>query len=599
MLRGPQGTLWGRNATGGVISWITRRPTSDFEGRLTASYGTWDDVKVQDILSGPLTKGLRARVAASFNRRGGTTDNLFAAGRDEYGDIQENTVLRATVEADVSPSFLVTANVHYGRYLAQSPPRGFFGALDATGARCPVDRIFAGECQGGPGAGNFRNPDPNPHEAYSELGSAEIDNKNWGGWLRGEWDMGDGWSLLSLTSHDEVRRIQNIDVDGSGTPGQHVQFFIEHKQTTQELRAAYSSDKFDGTIGAYYYKDDRIFTVTIPTLRIGSYAERDGESYAVFGQGTYAITPAINLTAGLRYTKDDIQYPNIAFGQNGRPREDFATPVFRTSRSTRGSKLTWRAAADWHFDPDHMVFGSISTGYKSAAVNSALPTSNAAVTTTEPENLTAYELGLKGSFGAPSGLRYSITAFHNDYKNIQVGATSSSATVIVTQLLNIDSAKISGFEAELSATPIRGLSLDLGLGYLDGEYSAPATLRIGNVPLDGKRPVLMPQFTISGAVRYEHDLGGSAIYVGADGRWQDQVFFGPDNLPTESQDAYALFNARIGWKLADDSLSVEAYVKNLTDKEYFAHIVDNGALGTVNVTWGQPRTFGVQLTKRF
>lgn len=601
ILRGPQGTLYGRNATGGLAHFITRKPTGEFEAYVSAGFGSYDEIRLEGAVSGSLSESTRGRLAFFNSIRAGWQDNKITGG--DFGDIDENTALRLTLESDISDELSLTGNLHYGNYEGETDQRAFFGKGEppvGSGGLCDIKQIFASNCVDY-STGHF-DPDPDPEVIYSDLEEASIDNENYGGWLKADWDLGFA-TLTSITSYDEVDKQQVLDLDNSPAELYTLYFTVEHQQWSQELRLTGEAESLHWVAGAYYYEDERFFTVGFPELSggYGTYAQQDISTSALFGQGSWALTEDINLTVGGRYTRDSRDLNEIATGIFAGPGTTEGTEFFNVSRSLDESRFTWRVALDWHLSQNQMVYASASTGFKSGAFNALYPAAAANVTIAEPEDTTTYELGLKGSIDSLP-LNYNIAAFYNDYENVQAQGSLVIDGTPQSALSTVADAEIWGFEAELVAMPLQGLLASLGLGYLDADYVADADALFNGVLIDGNRPVMTPELSFNGSVRYEFSLVNIGIaHVMTDFHWADDVYFGPDNLPTEMQESYGLINLHAGWASEEADWQVDLFVKNVSDKQYFTHGVDTAfaAPNQTSFTWGMPRTWGIKVKKSF
>lgn len=596
VLRGPQGTLYGRNATGGLVNFITRKPTEEFEAYIKGRYGSYDDVAVEGAVSGAMSEKVRARLAAFENKRGGWQDNEAMPGSD-FGDIHKNRAVRLQMEVDATDALTVSGNIHYGLYEGDTDQRAFYGAIDpVSGTRCSDQRILSSQCVN---ASGFRDPDPDPEHVYSDLRESPAENENMGAWLRADWEL-DFATLTSITSHDKVDKVQTVDVDQSPMALLDITFAVDHSQWSQELRLTGALDYIDWVVGAYYYQDERFFTATLPNQGgYGSWADQEVETSAVFAQATWAVTETLNLTLGSRYTQDSRDLNNLAAITGGQPGTDEGTPLFIVSESLDSSRTTWRFAADWHFADQQMLYASVATGFKSGAYNTLLASNPAGVVPAKPEYTTAYELGLKGTFAALPRSSYNFAVFYTDYENVQAQGTIANPMPI-SSLDTVADADISGMEGEITFEALPGLTISLGAGYLDAEYVASSTALFNGVPIDGNELVMAPELNINGMVRYEHSLGDKGLaYASTDFRWQDDVYFGPENLETEAEDAYGIINVHAGWISADEVWEVSAFVKNAADEEYFTHGVDSGGASQVGFTWGMPRVWGVQVKRSF
>ncbi|TXS95283.1 TonB-dependent receptor [Parahaliea maris] len=605
ILRGPQGTLYGRNSTGGVVQFYSRRPTDELEGYIEGTIGSYGAKTVEGAISGPLGDSVRGRVAVFSNSRDGWQDNVgnVPGASKDFGDIDTNEAIRLTLESDLSDTVMVTGNLHYGNYEGETDQRGFYGKGDpATGELCSIDRIMASQCIDYSTGRTQRGDDP--EEVMSDLAKSPIENENYGGWLKLDGALGD-MNFTSITSYDTVDKYQILDADNSDAELYALEFYIDHEQFSQEFRLGGGTDTLDWITGLYYYEDSRFFTVTFPQLGngYGSFAEQEVETTAAFAQATYQLPHNFSVTAGIRYTQDSRDLSEIAsILANGQAGTKQGIQGYNVSRSLDASKTTWRLALDWAFAEDQLLYSSISTGFKSGAFNTLYPGAETNVTKADPEEITVYEVGVKGRLIDAVAMTYNVAAFYTDYQNVQAQGTVIIDDTPQSVMANVSDAEIWGMEADLLMEPVSGLTLTLGVGYLDAEYVAGSNDTFNGQLINGNRPVMTPELNVSGSARYEMDLDKAGYaYAMADFNWADDVFFGPDNLATETQEAYAIFNFHLGWVNASESVKIEAFAKNLTDEDYFTHAVDPSAAAPTQVsyTWGMPRTWGLQAKYSF
>lgn len=595
ILRGPQGTLYGRNATGGLVSYISKRPTADFSGSVLAQYGSYNDVVIEAAVSGPLTDGIRARIAGRFNRNDGYQLNQVT--RTRLASIDHALGLRGTVEIDLGPDVMLTLIGGYSNTKGSEDGRASFGTrrpgnLTAT---CTTGEILASLCAN---AAGFVDPDPDPRRPYSELSKIPYAMEAASGTARLEADLGFA-TLTSITAYEWGQKTDMIDVDAAAVAGTNLQvsYFIDHRQFSQELRLGGESGALNWLIGGYYYQDDRFFTAEFTRLGNGNYTDQTIKSISGFGQVTYAVSDTFNLTAGGRYTSDKKTLQALALVRNPVVGTRNGTQLFLTSGELSPSKFTWKLGADIKIAPDVMLYAGVSTGFKTGGYNTSLVTSLAAIGPVDSEEITTYEAGIKSQL-LDRTLTFNLSAYYTDYRNIQAAASipcvgPGCLSPSISVYLNIGDAEIYGLEAEAVIRPVRDFSVSLGLALNHNRLSAPPSVSISGVPLDGKRLANTPSQSISGGFNWTPSLGDGAgkAVIGADFKFQSHIFFRPDNTPLATQPAYALVGAHVGWRM-DNGLLIEAFATNLFDEEYFIARTSVGE--TAPGTWGKPRTFGVR-----
>ena len=598
VLRGPQGTLYGRNATGGLVRYISRRPTDTFEARALAQYGSYNNIAEEIALSGPIAHGLRLRVAGRYNHDSGWQTNRVYGNK--LSTIDHSVGLRATVEADLSSSVLLTLSGNYGDMAGNEDARAFFGTRvpGMPKVRCTNNQILASLCTDGSG---FRDPDPDRRRPYSNQRAIPYDLKTAGGFAKIEAEAGQV-KLTSISAYMWGRKFDQIDGDGSATTlvNQQVDYFVRHRQFSQEFRAGMDTARFNWIAGAYYYHDTRFTTFGLPALRLGNYLDQRITSLSGFGQATYALTDRLNLTAGIRYTKDKKILKDYAIVLNPVTSTRQGTPLFSTSGKINPGKLTWRLATDYHFNKDVMVFASASTGFKSGGYNGSVISPAAGIGPVKPETITAYEVGVKSSL-LDHLLTLNLTGFYSNYRDIQAGIVSPCVNCpggTTNSYTNIGRAKIYGMEAEAVLRPANDLTMTGGMSYNHNRVTADPSFTIGGIPVNGKRLSNTPRVSLSGTVEWRPSLGegrGSLVF-GGDVSYQSKIFFRPDNTPIAAQPGYALVGARAGW-ISADGLSIEVFARNLLNQEYFNSRTDAGE--TAPAVWGRPRQVGVRLAGKF
>ena len=347
-----------------------------------------------------------------------------------YGSIDHNIAVRSTIEADLSSAVTVTVSGHYNDYTGQESGAATFGAKvpgSSPAVRCSTADILASLCVNSTG---FRDPHPTAKKVYGDLARQPQSINSYGGWFKVTADLGFA-NLTSLTSYDRATKRNRWDSDRSPTGRLDFETAVEHEQQSQELRLDGETGPVKFQVGGYYYGDKRFFTGTLAQLGgLGSFADQKIRTLGAFAQATFAVTNTFNLTGGIRYIDDQRDLVRLVrVGSGGKPLQRVGTPSvfngqpFDISRKFKDNKVTYRAAFDWHFTPDNMLYGSVSTGYKSAGFNTNLPSPNPAlVVPTAPETITAYEAGIKGDL-LGRRLSYNIAGFDMKYRDFQAQGT--------------------------------------------------------------------------------------------------------------------------------------------------------------------------------
>ncbi|MCZ0951940.1 MAG: TonB-dependent receptor, partial [Rhodospirillaceae bacterium] len=326
VLRGPQGTLFGRNTTGGLAHFVTRKPTVEGEGYLSAQLGSFSQTIIEGALSGPLAEAARGRIAAKYNKDDGWQGNTQNSSRFAATDA---LALRASLEVDLSDSAMLSAMVHYGDQDNVSQGYGLAGTLNPTNrAPCSGSEILAGGCVTAIGEPSNLNP----RLANTEQDTLQFKNSTSGGYLRFDWSVGNALEFVSISAVERVDKFFQEDSDASPNPVNNSlrivtggavpldlpaflsNYSVESSQFTQEFRLSGDREKLNWVLGAFYYTDGKDplrfevpqaeATLGSPT-GIGNDASLDTDSWAVFAQTDWWLTDTTNLIVGVRFTEDE------------------------------------------------------------------------------------------------------------------------------------------------------------------------------------------------------------------------------------------------------------------------------------------------------
>jgi len=613
ILKGPQGTLYGRNATGGLVHYISRRPTDIMTGSALVQYGSFDDVVLEGAISGPVSDTIRVRFAGRYNSNNGWQTNQTTGTK--LASVDHAIGVRTTVEVDLTPDVLLTVSGNYSDTTGSEDGRASFGLrqFDANLAdginapRCSNADILASLCYNG---ANFRDPNPDPRRPSSDLPKIPYAMRSAGGFAKLEADL-EFAKLTSITAYLWGRKIDGIDVDAAPVSQSNleVQYYARHRQFSQELRLGGETGQLNWLVGSYYYTDKRFYTALFPANTLGNYTDQKIESISGFAQATYAVADTFNVTGGVRYTKDKKKLLALGAVSGGRRGSRTGTNLASFGAPLTGqikeSKVTWRLGADWHITPDVMLFATVSTGFKTGGYNTSFVFTRGETGPVDSETITTYEAGFKSQL-IDRLLTLNVTGYYSDYKNIQAAASVACApncpnpgVTTVNQYINIGNAKIYGAEVDLVLRPTSDLIAQAAVAYNHNKLSAPPTTLIGGIPVDGNKLVNTPSWSLSGMLNWQPSLGdgNGHLIIGGDVKYQTKIFFRPDNTPLGVQGGYALVGARLGWATDDDGIRVEGFARNLLNKEYFTSrtALAESAPGT----WGRPREYGVRVATRF
>ena len=589
VLRGPQGTLFGRNATGGLIQVISRKPTRDFSADISLQYGSYNQVIVEAGVGGPIADGIRFRTSGTFNRDDGWQRNLTTGTRLAKTD---RWALRQLIEVDLSSNLTARLNVHGGENNDTVAGYGFRGTLDPNDLSqgCSAGDIIALRCVNSEG---FTDPDPDPRNVFSDRAAPRSRVRNFGASATVEWALG-GVDITSVSAYENTRKNHEEDADATAQQLFSVDYNADREQFSQEIRANGSSGPIDWVLGAYYF-NERLDNglVTIPTLVpfLGTYGLQNEysqrtEAGAVFAQADYELVDGLTATAGIRYSSETKKL-QIS--------DDFQNPFYVNNERAKTDRVTWRAGLNWKFSPDWMTYASISTGFKSPAFNTTLSLDGGS-RPAAPETSINYEIGFKGQ-SSDRRFQVSTSAFYTKYRNFQLVDIPEDASVPASVLLNADGARILGAEIELNARPIDGLTIISSVTYLDTEIQSPGLL-LGTDLIDGNSLTKSPRWSLKGLAMYEFEAGSAGRFgIRIDGTYQTAAEASLNNNLTSRVPGYALVNGGVSWSPNASNFKFEAFIDNVFDKEYTTYqyfLVDANAL-----QWGRPRTWGVRVSAQW
>ena len=644
VLRGPQGTLFGRNTIGGAISLISKRPAAEFSGKGSVTVGSRDRLDLAGVVNIPLSDTLRTRISASVRNQDGYVEGQL--DDRELGDINRDSI-RAVAEWEPTDNFIATLALDAGQVNEQNAASRLVGiTLAPPGYPTATDFIFNRDTGGvdvvdrsnvpgpptltflqdvGPdGPGAFVGPQflagdldqtfatgPNGTELDSFGGSLTLEYKT---------DFAD---FKSITAYRDTSGQFARDADGSPFAVTHTDNFdYDHEQFSQELQATGETGALKWVLGGYYFSEtgNDILTVTLPLLfgNVNNFTFVDNESIAVFAQATYDVTEQLALTGGIRYTEDDKTYsvpvggaqilngPAGVFGPAGT-----ATPFFAPGdNNEKFDDVSYKIGADYTFENGTLVYGSFATGFKSGGFNTrylvpllvdpADPTAGFLPPVSfDEETLESFEVGLKWQ-GFDNRVRTNIAAFSSNYDDIQLVVFENGAPL--TQ--NAGDARIRGIEAELTAIVSDGLELSVATGFTDAEYSSvseldPGVNRNTQVLIDNALPNT-PKFTLSAALDYVKPFGdGYEALIHVDWAHKSSIENDAQNSIFLSEGVTDVFNASIGFTWNDGQYGLTAFVDNFTDERFIESGDSNFGIGFHEANFNRPREGGVKLKASF
>ncbi|QMW24186.1 TonB-dependent receptor [Sandaracinobacteroides saxicola] len=612
VLKGPQGTLYGRNTTAGAIRFSSRKPTDMLRADFSASYGRFNEVNLEAGIGGPLVKDLlNVRVSGMYNRRDGTTFNRVTGNHVNNLDVWAGRII-----LDLTPSddALLRLSAHAGRNnggARQFQHRGqgvdFFGNPSFSPNGTPLDGFGYADTDNNPDAGDYN---VEGRERIDVLGVS----------LLGEFRLG-AVKLTSISAYEQVNRETLEDTDSSPNDVVVAYYQDRPRQFSQELRLqSDGGGKLDWIVGGYYFHDtlktdsafDLLRGLRDPGDLLGTFDPANSlgllrypytqktESTALFGQASYPLTERLTGTAGLRWSHDsiDINYRSLFDAVGGvvpvKNYSDITVPLVAFQDKRSFSDLSWRLALDYKVDST-LIYASFSKGYNGGGFPGGASTDLAQLTPFRSERLYAWEAGIKTDL-FDRRLRVNAATFFYDYRDLQVFVFDLSGPIPLQRKVNAGNARIWGLEADVTARPTRNLDLFASITVMDSAYRNFAAL--GGASLDGNRLVNAPTVALAGGATLTVPLGDKgSLRARVDGSYTSAIFLFPDNAASGRVKAHELVNARLGWQSPDETIEVALWARNLTNSRYVTSFAPVVTMDQLNIS--DPRTFGIQLTGHF
>ena len=633
VLRGPQGTLFGRNATGGAIQFVSNKPTDYFDGYATLTAGSYNQWILEGAVSGPLGENVQGRIAAISNQDDGYIQAVSPASGDRGGN--DHYAIRGQLSWQPSDATDLNLLVRYMK-ASKETQAGLYSFEPA----CPNDQY----------QGEFTRPDQScaywgtgPGEAGTGWGSSDdgaitppsrggdpwktqetqrsyVDREITGATLHFDLDIGDSLHLVSITDwqHGEKFYLEG----GDASPIEGVLFYqgSDLDQYSQELRLSGEVGAHTWVAGVYGMKVDGDYTGKFaspfygydPTVEMS----QETTSYAVFAQDEWAFADSWKLIVGARHWNDereggyfgtapgivDVTAPvTIIF--NKHEVSPLGSGISPGDATNSFDGVTARVQLDWKPTDNLLLYGSFNRGSKSGGYtfstgtpfdldgSQAAPRAFLEGIPFDEETLDAYEIGMKSTLGGTTTLN--LAAFYYDYSDYQAFAQFG----LVQTVINLD-ANITGLEAELMSRPIEGLTLQLGASFLDSTVK-DVPLPDGATTEDHDLPQA-PSFSGNALARYDFGLAGGKLGIQGDVQYSSSFCFTVLCAPVEQEDSYTVANARVSYDSDSGRWGVAAFVNNLFEEKYRVYAFDSSLFaGVVAGVYAKPRWYGLSATYRF
>ena len=600
VLRGPQGTLYGRGATAGAINMVTAKPGKELGGYLSVTAGNYGLAQFKGAIDVPMGDALSMRLAGSLDSRDGYGNNIFTGS--DIND-RDASAYRATFVYDAGGPLTATLSGQYYEEDDNNYAFSYFGQSEGSSIPVPFGvPILGGNTVGMVGGGFYDiNSDQEPiNDRDGQLINLTID-----------YAFNDRWSLKSITSSQSMDRFLRDDLDSTDANlfGQN-NYTEESDSFGQELILNYSSDRIDVLGGVMYFEEDLYGEVRVPLTNLcfllapaacgtpvgdflngGNYLQDgdvDIEAWGAYVEANYSISDKWSVIAGLRYNYEERD-------GTGSFIFDAISLNVPTNQRESWNDLTPRITLQYSPNDNMLLYATYTEAFKSGVINTGSTSPPL-----DPETVDAFEVGLKGQ-NASGTLRYSVAAFFYDYQDMQISFVDETSTV---STVNAAEAENSGIELEIDGSLGNGFAFDFYLTYLNAEYQEFFNGDYANgfaiTDLSGNTLPNAPESTAKLGLTWEGAVGGGTLTVRGEAYYQDDVYFTEWNREDAYQKSYEQINASVDYSWNDQWL-LSLWGRNLSDEEVMSNniitapLYDSLRVGAVL----PPRTYGATVTYQF
>lgn len=601
ILRGPQGTLFGRNATGGLVHYISRKPTDEFESYGNVSFAEHEHIRFEGAAGGHLTDNLKVRVSGFVNNHDTYVDNIGTGNDGNEADtwaVRGQALFTPTdhlnvlfkleyYETDITQWYYETAPAainEFGEAVLVTPPPGS-EILDGDPFQVNND--------GAVGLVAARGASP---EGLKRDGIK--------GLLRFDLELQGGITVTSVTGLSEQNKFFNQESDG--IPPVVVTFATDTnaQQFSQELRVARETDNVRWVTGLYYLDYDSDIVLDVGLFAPSAFLTDqvvETDSWSVFGQVEWDFTEDLTVIAGLRYLNEEKEMDasgSIAGFIAGLPIPRIygtLNPDNSPNARVEEDDVAGKIQLNWQYGDDLLLYAGVSRGVKAGGFNAVFGLPGPNTVPYGKETPIAYEAGFKSTL-MNGRAQWNTSFYYYDYQDYQ-----AFAFLALEQLVFNTDAEVYGVDSNLLISPVEGFDLNFGINIMDAEAK-----NVGNPAgfVADRRLPNAPDVQFTGMARYQWPLGNGTMAIQGDFNYQSENSFIIYNDPANTIDGYVVGNARLSWTSGDDRWSAAVFVKNIGDKEYITSISNNASfaafgLGHVQRFYARPRWVGGQITYRW
>lgn len=635
VLKGPQGTLFGKNTTGGAISLHTNTPTDEREGTIRARADSRGTFSIGGMVNIPISETVSARIVAEETYRDKLGRN-FTTGRD-VGKIDQQ-MIRGALSLKPTDNVSLLIRGDYTRFEGSGMPWKGVGLITNPATNSVINRALVELGLANTPANREialaalnqnSNKNLDTYQNFEPYEKAEL----YGFSVTGEFDLSETITIKSITAKRWVKNERTYDYDGTqfsifNYPGAG----IDANQFSQELQLLGSvwDDRLNYIFGGYYSKEQGSdLLVQISNGGAPSYQDADvvNKTLGGFAQATFKITPELSFTGGIRYSKD---WRNLtSYNRNATTCTALAVSLASIGGAANCRYVVpeakfdgWSYTAGLDYQPMQgvLIYAKTGRGYRTGGIpftggNASNPiAARETFTPFRPETVTDYEVGLKADW-LDGRVRTNLAYYHSNYKDIQLSRSSQAfpGGPLIPRTENIGRATIDGVEAEVRVIPVVGFELSGTLGYTNGQYKEywlPNPLNQNELLDQTSQPFkVIPKWTYSLSASYEHPTAFGSVRGQVDWSWTKRTTVvigslrgrpGGPLIPDGVVPSYGLLNARLAVKLEDPNIDIAVFGRNLTDKRVYIYPLAIESFGVIfNGPTNMPRIFGVEATANF